>query len=154
MKRILLLCVVLLLLVPPLASGTERNDYVSIRSGIYTFTDGLRGAAFATGFEGEVAYGHYFHRHLILEITTDYFHDGIRTYGNDIRGVPILLTGKAVYPFQRVELYIGGGLGVYLAKFDCRVNGIVAHEKKGRSLRGANRCWHSICPLFQVLLRA
>lgn len=129
MKRILPFGIVLLLLVPLPAAGIERNNYLSIRSGIYTFTDGLRDATFATGFDGEVAYGHYLHPNLILEIATGYFHDGVnKSYGNNIKGEPVLLTAKAVYPFHLVELYAGGGPGVYFTKFDGRVNGIVAHK--------------------------
>jgi opacity protein-like surface antigen len=139
MKRILLFGIVLLLLVPLQALGMERNNYLSIRSGIYHFTDGLRDATFATGFDGEVAYGRYLHPNLILEIATGYFHNGVnKGYGNSIKGEPVLLTAKAVYPVQRVELYAGGGPGVYFTKFHGMVNGIVADKDKSDTVFGGH----------------
>lgn len=130
MKRILPFGIVLLLLVPLPASGIERNNYLSIRSGIYSFSGGLRDATFATGFDGEVAYGRYLHPNLILEIAAGYFHDGVnKSYGNDIRGESVLLTAKAVYPFHPVELYAGGGAGVYFTKFHGMVNGIFEDKR-------------------------
>ena len=129
MKRILFFGIFLLLLVPLQASGIERNNYLSIRAGLYTFTDGLKDATLATGFDGEVAYGRYLHPNLILEIATGYFHDGVnKGYGNSIKGEPILLTAKAVYPLHPVELYAGGGAGLYFTKFHGLVNGIVGDK--------------------------
>jgi opacity protein-like surface antigen len=107
----------------------EKKNYLAIRSGLYTMTDGLRDATLATGFDGEIVYGRYLHPNLILEIGTGYFHDGVnKGYGNSIKEEPILLTVKAVYPLQSLELFAGGGPGFYFTKFHGRVNGVIGDK--------------------------
>ncbi len=129
MKRILFLGITLLMLLPLPASGVENSNYVSIRSGLYTFTDGLKDATLDTGFAGEVAYGRYLHPNIILEIATAYYHDGVnKGYGNSIKAEPILLTLKAVYPLEPFEFYAGGGGGFYFTKFHGMVNGVVGDK--------------------------
>jgi opacity protein-like surface antigen len=128
MKRVLFFFgIALVFLMPLRAAGMERNNYLLIRSGIYTFTNDLRDATFATGFDGEIAYGRYICPNLVFELGTGYFHDGVnKGYGNHIKGEPVTLTAKAVYPYRRIELFAGGGGGAYFTKFHGMVNGIVA----------------------------
>lgn len=141
--KLLMTAVVLTLLLPISASGQEKKNYIMLKSGLYTFKSDLREADFATGFNGEVAYGRYLHPNFVLEGGTGYFHDGVnKVYGNDVQGTPIILTAKGVYPFKGWELFAGGGIGIYPTKFHGSVHGNLADARDtlfgGHLLTGAN----------------
>lgn len=108
------------------AAAQERKNYVAIKAGIVTFTDRLDTANLETGFDGEVAYGRHISPNLSIEAGSGYFHDGVnKDYGNEIKGIPFTLTVKGIYPFRGWELFGGGGVGLYSAKFHGMVNGVV-----------------------------
>jgi hypothetical protein len=111
--------IVLLLLIPLQATGQEKQNYVSIKAGTYTFTGGLGEANFATGFDGEIVYGRYLTPNFALELGTGYFHDGVNNHGlpGDIQGIPVMLTAKVIYPFHRIEVFAGAGYAVYFTKY-------------------------------------
>ncbi|MBM4140087.1 MAG: porin family protein [Nitrospira sp.] len=131
MKKIALICsIIIIFLIPNLSPGEEKKNYVMLKPGIYTFTGGVRDADFRKGFISEAVYGYYLHPNLILEGGTGYFHDGVnKTYGNDIKGIPIFLTAKAVYPLKMVEFLAGCGIGVYFVKFHGKINSIVTDAR-------------------------
>ena len=141
--RILTAAVVLMLLLPIAASGQEKKNYVALKTGLYTFKSDLREADFATGFDGEAVYGRYFHPNFVLEGGTGYFHDGVnKVFGNEVKGIPIILTAKGVYPLKGWELFAGGGVGVYFTQFHGSVHGNFADASDtlfgGHFLTGAN----------------
>ena len=125
-KMFLTFGVALIFLMPLSASGEDKKNYVALKPGLYTFADSLRDADFRTGFVGELVYGYYLLPNLVLEGGTGYFHDGVnKTYGNNIKGIPVFLTAKAVYPLKKAEFLAGGGIGVYFTKVHAKFNGVL-----------------------------
>jgi hypothetical protein len=116
----------------PLSSwGAENKNYVVLKGGTYTFMDSLKDANLATGFDGELAYGRYILPNLILEGATGYFHDGVnKGYGNDVKGIPVTLTAKVVYPLKSFEPFGGAGVGVYFTKLHAKLDETVTDANK------------------------
>lgn len=130
-RRACVMVFFLIFLFPLSSRGAEKNNYIVLRGGTYTFMDSLKDANLATGFDGELAYGRYILPNLILEGAAGYFHDGVnKGYGNDVKGIPVTLTAKGVYPIKRFDLFAGAGVGVYFAKL---------HAKLGETVTNANK---------------
>jgi outer membrane protein W len=106
-----MLSVALVFLLSFSATGQERRDYIIAKGGIYSPTGGLDDLNFGTGFNGEVAWGHYFSPNLALEVGAGFFRS------DDVRVVPLTATGKAIYPTGNWELFAGLGVGAYFTKF-------------------------------------
>lgn len=106
-----ILSIVFILLLPFSAAGQEKRDYIIAKGGIYSPTGGLDDLNFGTGFNGEVAWGHYFSPNFALELGGGYFES------DDTRVVPLTATGKGIYPTGNWELFAEVGVGVYFAKF-------------------------------------
>lgn len=124
-KNIVLLNIFLITVCSFPVSGfaQERKNYISHGTGLVLFADEIKDHNnLSWGFNGEFAYGRYFHQNFSLELGTAYFHDGRSP--DDIRGVPILFTGKAVYPLQNTRFYAGAGIGYYGIKFDGTIDGV------------------------------
>lgn len=141
--RIVLAVMAVKLLLPVCAAGQEKKNYMVIKAGLYTFKSDLREADIATGFDGELAYGRYLHRNLVIEAGGGYFHDGVnKTFGNEVKGFSVFLTAKGAYPFRWGELFAGGGAGVYFTKFHGMVHGNLTDARDtvpgGHLLAGAN----------------
>ena len=115
-RAILVLAMTLVFLLPISATGQERRDYIIAKGGVYSPTGGLDDLNFGAGFNGEVAWGHYFSPNFALEIGAGYFES------DDMRVVPFLATGKALYPTGNWELFAEVGVGAYFVKFDGRLN--------------------------------
>ena len=124
-------------------SGDSKSNYVTLKGGIYSPTSSdLKG--FNTGFNGEVAFGHYFNRYFASELNIGYFqssntinsrassqqsnpeeevlatlHSTSSSGGGsgsmDIWTVPVTVAVKALYPLHKFEPYVMGGVGVYFA---------------------------------------
>jgi outer membrane protein W len=124
--------ILLLIILFPLSSwGAEKKNYVIMRGGTYTYTDGVRDANLDTGFDGELAIGRYFHPNLAVEIASGYFHDGVnKGCGNDIKGIPVTVTAKGVYRTGRFDLFAGAGGGIYFAKFHGMYKNTVIDARK------------------------
>ncbi|MFQ5990754.1 MAG: outer membrane beta-barrel protein, partial [Candidatus Methylomirabilales bacterium] len=144
MNRIVLILVtVLIFLLPLSALGQDKPNFFAVKAGLYVFTGDLEDAGHDEddGFNGEIAYGYYLHPNFALEGGTGYFHERT-SEGNDIRGVPLLLTAKGIYPIKNVELFAGGGINVSFAKFRSEVDGVFADDTDtvfgGHFLIGAN----------------
>jgi opacity protein-like surface antigen len=125
-RTILVLTITLVFLLPISATGQESRDYIIAKGGVYSPTGGLDDLNFGSGFNGEVAWGHYFLPNLALEVGAGYFES------DDIRVVPFLATGKAIYPTGNWELFAAVGVGAYFAKFDGTLNnplvGVIAFD--------------------------
>lgn len=123
MKQIVfILSVVQMFLMPLQATGQERKNYLSIKAGTISFTNGLKDANFATGFDGEIVYGRYLIPNLAVEVGTGYLHDGVYikqgfNFSQDIQAIPVILTVKLIYPIQPIELFAGAGYSVYFTKY-------------------------------------
>jgi opacity protein-like surface antigen len=110
-RTILVLIMALVFFWPISATGQERRDYIIAKGGIYSPTGGLDDLNFDSGFNGEAAWGHYFLPNLALEAGAGFFES------DDVRVVPFLVTGKAIYPTGDWELFSEVGVGAYFAKF-------------------------------------
>jgi len=113
---IFVLSVALVFLLPISAAGQERRDYIIAKGGVYSPTGGLDDLNFDTGFHGEIAWGHYFSPNLALEAGAGFFES------DDVQAVPLMVTGKVIYPTGNWELFSEVGAGAYFAKFKGTVN--------------------------------
>jgi len=104
--------ITLLSLLPFSAFGQEKRHYLTAKAGIYTPTGDLDNSNFDTGFNGEIGWGYYVLSNVTLEVGAGFFNT------DDIRVIPLMVTGKAVYPMERWELFALAGAGAYFANFD------------------------------------
>jgi hypothetical protein len=100
------------------------KNYFSFKAGIYSpQSDQLNN--FDTGFSGEVAFGHYFHKNLAVELglgllAVDSYNDRYRYnyYGyhdwHRISAIPITVSLKPVLSLPPFELYGLAGGGLYI----------------------------------------
>jgi opacity protein-like surface antigen len=107
-----ILSIVFILLLPFSVTGQEKRDYIIAKGGIYSPTGGLDDLNFGAGFNGEIAWGHYFSPNFALEVGAGYFES------DDVSVVPLMATGKAIYPTGNWEVFAEVGVGAYFAKFN------------------------------------
>lgn len=95
-------------------SPQDKSNYFVAKAGVFSPQSDL--SSYDEGFNGEIAYGHYFHPNFAGEIGIGYFRvdgdDG--KYDGKIESFPFSLSAKAVLPLNRFELYALGGLGAYI----------------------------------------
>ena len=114
------------------AAEAQTSNYAVLKAGAYFPNSGdLNG--FNTGFNGEVAYGHYFNKNIAGELGLGYFQSsgngsasgtGFNASANgDIYSVPLTIALKAIYPVEKWELYAIGGMGVYFC--NAEMNGSI-----------------------------
>ena len=129
-EGIIVLCCVLSFSLPVQADSRKPN-YIVLKGGIYSpQNDKLD--TFDTGFNGEVAFGHYFNKNLALEVAAGYF--ATRATRNarfeissgqanlDINVVPATAALKVAIPLDIFELYAIGGGGAYFLWTDSNVS--------------------------------
>lgn len=148
MKRttlmILTMCVSTIFLLNSSAMGAEQLsygqiNYVTLKAGIYSpQSNELDG--FDEGFNGEIAFGHYFHRNVAIEIDIGYLETESKSSGvnpiignfakeNKITAIPVTLTGKLVYPSNKLELFAELGIGAYFVDMTSTVTGIYSIDE-------------------------
>jgi outer membrane protein W len=115
-RAILLVAIALIFLLPISSAGQEKRDYIIAKGGVYSPIGGLDDLNFGSGFDGEIAWGHYFSPNFALELGAGYFES------DDIRVVPFLAKGKAIYPKGSWELFAEVGVGAYFASFNGNLN--------------------------------
>ena len=120
------------------ASGAERlGSYVALKGGIYSpsATFDLKNldvettfkADTKTGFDGEIAIGHYFLPTLALELGVGYF-KGKGSFATtpshpmDFNVIPAIVSAKALIPVGPVDPYGEFGIGAYFTKFNVSDN--------------------------------
>jgi opacity protein-like surface antigen len=103
--------------------GAETSNYVALKGGFYSpESDDLE--EFDRGLSGEIAIGHYCNPNFALEVGVGYFETdatfqavdpmlGIYREQDEITVTPVTLTGKAVNPMDKVELFGEVGVGFY-----------------------------------------
>ena len=127
---IIVLCFVLGLSFPAQADS-KNPSYLVLKGGIYSpQNDKLD--KFDTGFNGELALGHYFSRNLALEIASGYFETRATKDASfeissaeatlDINVVPLTIALKGIIPLDIWELYGIGGGGAYFLWTDSKVS--------------------------------
>lgn len=112
------LCVAVVLLLPFSAIGADTVNYFSVKAGAYSpQSDDLD--EFDTGFNGEIAIGHYFNPNFAFELGVGHFKTeaSFPEFGerDEIKAVPVTLTAKAIYPVNGLEMFGEAGVGVYFA---------------------------------------
>ncbi len=123
---IMVLCCFLGLSLPAQAQDMKHR-YVVLKGGIYSpQTSELEG--FNTGFNGEVAYGHYFDKNWAIEAGTGYIETSARKgewSGPDsaqtsasLKVVPLTVAIKGSIPVNKFEFYGIGGIGAYYVEAD------------------------------------
>jgi outer membrane protein W len=124
---------------PGLAQGAFVNipNYFVMKAGIYAPQEkwdvldaGVFEYSLDTGFNGELAFGHYLNRNWALEFGIGYF----QTSGDDtafgvkskssIDVMPLTVAIKGIIPVDKFEIYGIGGIGAYFVWADEKLNGI------------------------------
>jgi opacity protein-like surface antigen len=114
------------------AEPAQKLNYAQVKVGVLQPTSGFNDAGYDTGFMGAISYGRYLSRNLILEGAIDSSaansdtwgrNDSIGTYHlkNDLWITSFLLTLKGEVPVGPVNLYGGGGVGVYVVSLSSKV---------------------------------
>ena len=133
MKRaalvVLLLAVIFMLSVPATSFAEHKkwDGYLSFKGGAYFPTGDLQDYDFDSGFNGEVVVGMYMSPNLALEFGGGYFKTSA-SYSDatgfweddDVWVIPVVVNIKGVLPLKGVELFGGGGLGMYFANIDVK----------------------------------
>jgi outer membrane protein W len=105
----------------------QSRGYISFKAGIFSpESDDLEG--FDTGFNGEIALGLYFNPNFAAEfgvgyLKTEYDESGSIagydiTLSSEIMLIPITLTLKGIIPINKLELFAGAGIGLYVTYFE------------------------------------
>lgn len=136
----LVLATALIVIAPPAsqaeyAAGKPAN-YVAIKGGIYSpsesfdindFNAGLTDRLDSkTGFNGELAIGHYFLPVLAVELGVGYFESkgspAAAPGETKLKVVPVIATGKVLLPIGMIEPYGEFGIGAYFTELDVTGN--------------------------------
>jgi opacity protein-like surface antigen len=126
-RTIRYLIFVLLIICPCLSHAKDQQNYITLKPGMIFFTGDIK-HEHPSGFYSELGFGHFIHPNIALEGGVGYFHDGV-SHGNDIRGVPVTVTIKGVYPMQNFQPFVGGGVGLFFTKYEGILNGIRVHDR-------------------------
>ena len=133
MRRTIVVLVAMMCFVSVTAFAEQLNNYTTIKLGIYSPESSDLKDDFRNGFNGEIAFGHYwasFYPNLVYEIAVGYFQtdtgqvtDAGVTGKAKITVIPVTWTAKGVYPLGKGEFYGGGGIAVYFAKTKLDISG-------------------------------
>ncbi len=141
MKRLVSLffaALTVLLFSVPVAEA-QTSNYAVLKAGAY-FPNSSDLNSFNTGFNGEVAFGHYFNQNFAAELALGYFQSSGKgpwytnyTATGDIYAVPLTVALKAIYPIDKWEVYAIGGMGAYYCKanVDFTGSGIAVLSQNG-----------------------
>ncbi len=133
MKRIVL-CASLLclgLMLPFSVFGQNSPNYYSVKGGMYEPTGDIEDLG--TGQNFEITFGHYFNPNFAFETTIGKFETdetfsgfdpflGNWTEKDELSVIPITFSVKGVFPLETSEIYLGAGLGYYVADFDAKLD--------------------------------
>jgi opacity protein-like surface antigen len=133
MRKIALLSLLMLLLAVPAFAAAP--NYFVLKGGIYSpghadLTDDP--PDFGIGFNGEVAFGHYFTPNVALELGAGYLSTKKTISGVEVTvsSIPILLSVKGVAPFPQGELYALVGGGAYISEIEGTTSGFGVNVNK------------------------
>jgi len=139
LPRLLLLTMTILTLYPAQALAEESNYFV-LRPGALFMSD--FSGEHPSAFWSELVYGRRLFPGLAVEAGAGYFHDGV-SQGNEIAGIPVTVTLKAVYAAGPYEFYAGGGGGAFIVtKYKGVLDGVSVDDgdtvPEGHLVIGAN----------------
>ncbi|MBW6503268.1 porin family protein [bacterium] len=99
----------------------SHPSYVALKLGAYfpQFSD-LN--IYDTGFNGEIALGHYFTPNVALEFSAGYLETSSDRGSADVTSYPILLSIKGAIPVPGGEFYVLAGGGIYITNIESGSN--------------------------------
>ena len=136
----LILAAVLIGITPttsPAEPGSEtHSNYTVIKGGVYSpsesynlnnFNGGITSHLDTkTGFDGEIAFGHYFLPIFGIELGAGYFESkgspAAEPGSTTLRVVPVLASAKVFLPLGPIEPYGEAGIGAYFTKLEVSGN--------------------------------
>ena len=138
MKKIavLFLAIALLSMTSPALAEDKPANYVALKGGVYSPSttydlNNFNGGSSThlqtqTGFDGEIALGHYIAPALAIELGAGYFESkgspATPPGETKLKVVPVLLTGKLLLPLGGFEPYGEFGIGAYFSSLDVTAN--------------------------------
>ena len=116
----------------PAKAEDKPANYLALKGGIYSPSgsynlENVNGGSTThfdrkTGFDGELAVGHYFLPILAVELGAGYFESkgspAAATGDAKLQVVPIVATGKLLLPLGPIEPYGEFGIGAYVTQFE------------------------------------
>lgn len=122
------------------SASAQDSNYLAFRPGALFLGD--FSGEHPSAFWSELVYGRRLLPGFAVEAGSGYFHDGVSN-GNEIAGIPVIVTLKAVYPAGPFELYAGGGAGFFIVtKYKGVLDGVSIDGKdtvpEGHLVIGAN----------------
>lgn len=151
MRRFLVPLLLLGLLIAPAAVlAADSPNYVTLKLGMYQPGSKTLGAEdppadlkFGAGFNGELVYGRKVMPNLAVELGVGMFStkdDSYNAYegggttfvqgSTKVDVIPITLNLKGIYPIDKIDLYVLGGIGLYNTKVKCTDDtGTESHTK-------------------------
>jgi len=140
MKILRRLLVLTALMLCSVSASAQESNYLAFRPGALFMSD--FSGEHPSAFWGELVYGRRLLPGLAVEVGSGYFHDGVSN-GNEIAGIPVSVTLKAVYPAGPFELYAGGGAGFFVVtKYKGVLDGVSIDDgdtvPEGHLVIGAN----------------
>jgi opacity protein-like surface antigen len=126
----LVLAVALIGIAPSVSLAEYPSNYVVLKGGIYSpskdFHPNNINVDSKTGFDGEIAIGHYFLPVFATELGAGYFESkgspAAQPGDAKLKVVPVTLTAKGLVPIGPIEPYGEFGIGAYITKFDVSGN--------------------------------
>ncbi|MFA5800290.1 MAG: porin family protein [Candidatus Peribacteraceae bacterium] len=126
----LVLAVALVGIAPSVSLAENPSNYVVLKGGIYSpskdFNLNNINVDSKTGFDGEIAIGHYFLPVFATELGAGYFESkgspAALPGDAKLKVVPVTLTAKGLLPMGPIEPYGEFGIGAYISKFDVSGN--------------------------------
>jgi opacity protein-like surface antigen len=123
---ILALAVALTGITPSVSLAEYPSNYVVLKGGIYSPSKNFNlnniNVDKKTGFDGEIAVGHYFLPVFATELGAGYFESKGSSAAlpgeTKLKVVPVTLTAKGLLPMGWIEPYGEFGIGAYIAKLD------------------------------------
>jgi opacity protein-like surface antigen len=134
--RFLIFAIFLVCVASPVSASDKPSNYLVLKGGIYSpsekydldnFNSGNESRLDPkTGFDGEIAFGHYFLPVFAMELGAGYFESKgspAAEPGNaKLKVVPVIATAKGLLPLGVIEPYGEFGIGAYFTKFDVSGN--------------------------------
>lgn len=120
------------------ASAVEKPaNYVVIKAGLYSPSDeydldnfngngSITELDSKTGFDGEIAVGHYFLPFFAMELGAGYFESkgspAAEPGKTKLKVVPVIVSAKALLPIGAIEPYAEFGIGAYFTELKVSAN--------------------------------
>ena len=134
--RFVVFAIALVGIASTVSASDKPSSYLVFKAGVYSPSEkydleNFNGGTTSrldpkTGFDGEIALGHYFLPILALELGVGYFESkgspSAEPGNTKLKVLPVLATAKALLPLGPLEPYGEFGMGAYFTKLDVSGN--------------------------------